>query len=272
MAERLAAELLDASNGIGAADQAQGRPAEDGGVQQGFRALPLVSCHGSDQSARVAGRRPRRRARAAGRHRGSRRCPRTPGCVSQASEQPAAGHVTTGTAGPTRTPSTVTAVDRDETSRARHEHDGHARFPSRRPATSGSWPTSTRARPPRPSGSSTTPAAPTRSARCTRAPRSWTGWSRSRSAASPSRRPPPPASGATTGSTSSTRPATSTSPSRSSGRCASSTARSRCSTRSPASSPRPRPCGARPTSTTCRACASSTRWTASAPTSSAAST
>ena len=43
--------------------------------------------------------------------------------------------------------------------------------------------------------------------------------------------PPPPASGATTGSTSSTRPATSTSPSRSSGRCACSTAPSRCSTR-----------------------------------------
>ena len=38
-------------------------------------------------------------------------------------------------------------------------------------ATSGSWPTSTRARPRRPSGSSTTPAAPTRWARSTRAPR-----------------------------------------------------------------------------------------------------
>ena len=34
-----------------------------------------------------------------------------------------------------------------------------------------------------------------------------------------------------------------------------------------ASSRSPRPCGARPTSTTCRASASSTRWTASAPTS-----
>ena len=55
----------------------------------------------------------------------------------------------------------------------------------------------------------------------------------------------------TTASTSSTRPATSTSPSRSSGRCACSTAPSRCSTASPASSPRPRRCGARPTSTTC---------------------
>ena len=60
------------------------------------------------------------------------------------------------------------------------------------PGTSGSWPTSTRARPRRPSGSSTTPARPTRSVRSTRARRSWTGWSRSRSAASPSRRPPRP--------------------------------------------------------------------------------
>ena len=84
------------------------------------------------------------------------------------------------------------------------------------PATSGSWPTSTRARPRRPSGSSTTPARPTRSVRSTRAPPPWTGWSRSRSAASPSRRPRPPAVEATTGSTSSTRPATSTSRSRSS--------------------------------------------------------
>jgi hypothetical protein len=38
-----------------------------------------------------------------------------------------------------------------------------------------------------------------------------------------------------------------------------------CSTRWPASSRRPRPCGVRPTSTRSRACASSTRWTASAP-------
>ena len=66
------------------------------------------------------------------------------------------------------------------------------RFPSRACATSGSWRTSTRARPRRPSGSSTTRARPTRSARSTRAPRSWTGWSRSRSAASPSRARPPP--------------------------------------------------------------------------------
>ena len=50
---------------------------------------------------------------------------------------------------------------------------------------------------PRPrSASSITPAAPTRSAKCTKAPPPWTGWSRSRSAASRSRPPPRPASGA----------------------------------------------------------------------------
>jgi hypothetical protein len=54
--------------------------------------------------------------------------------------------------------------------------------------------------------------------------------------------------------------------------CGSSTARSRSLTPSPASSPRPRPSGAKPTSTTSRASASSTRWTASARTSFAAST
>ena len=47
----------------------------------------------------------------------------------------------------------------------------------------------------RPSASSITPGGPTRSARCTKAPRRWTGWSRSRSAASPSPRPRPPATG-----------------------------------------------------------------------------
>ena len=107
-----------------------------------------------------------------------------------------------------------------------------------------------------------------RSARSMTAPPPWTGWSRSRSAASPSRRPRPPASGAIIASTSSTRRATSTSPSRSSGRCACLTARSPCSTRSPASSRSRRRCGARRTSTACRACASSTRWTAPARTSS----
>ena len=55
-------------------------------------------------------------------------------------------------------------------------------------ATSASWPTSTRARPPRPSASCTTPARRTRSVRSTRAPPRWTGWRRSASAASRSRR------------------------------------------------------------------------------------
>ncbi len=47
--------------------------------------------------------------------------------------------------------------------------------------------------------------------------------------------------------------------------CASSTVRSPCSTVSPASSRSPRPSGARPTSTACRACASSTSSTAPVP-------
>ncbi len=96
----------------------------------------------------------------------------------------------------------------------------------------------------------------TRSARCTTAPRSWTGWSRSRSAASPSLRLPPPASGRawtspirSTASTSSTRRGTSTSPSRSSARCACSTARAWCTTPWRACSRSPRRCGARRTST-----------------------
>ena len=91
-----------------------------------------------------------------------------------------------------------------EYTRDRERWPGHT--PSSAPATSASWPTSTPARPPRPSGSSTTPAATTRSVRSTRARPPWTGWSRSRSAASPSPRPPRPASGTTTASTSSTRP------------------------------------------------------------------
>ena len=125
-----------------------------------------------------------------------------------------------------------------------------------------------RARRRRPSGSSTTPAAPTRWVRSTRAPRRWTGWRRSRSAASRSRRLRRRRSGATIASTSSIRPGTWTLRSRSSAACASSTARSPSSTRSPASSRSPRPSGARPTSTRCRASRSSTRWTAPARTSS----
>ena len=127
------------------------------------------------------------------------------------------------------------------------------------------------ARPRRPSGSSTTRARPTRSARCTTAPRPWTTWSRSRSAASPSRRPPRPASGPASASTSSTRRATSTSPSRSSAACACSTAPCACSTATRAWSRRPRRSGARATSTACRASSSPTRWIRPAPTSTCAS-
>jgi hypothetical protein len=43
MAGRLAAELLDASNGLGAAVKRRGGLAEDGGVEPGLRALPLVN-------------------------------------------------------------------------------------------------------------------------------------------------------------------------------------------------------------------------------------
>ena len=67
-------------------------------------------------------------------------------------------------------------------------------------------------RPPRPSASCITRAAPTRSAKCMKAPRRWTGWSRSRSAASRSPPPRPPAPGAISTSTLSTRPATWISP------------------------------------------------------------
>ncbi len=68
-----------------------------------------------------------------------------------------------------------------------------APLPSSFIATSASSPTSTPARPRRPSGSSSTPASTTRWARSMTARRPWTGWSRSRSAASPSprRRPRP---------------------------------------------------------------------------------
>ena len=109
--------------------------------------------------------------------------------------------------------------------------------PGRRPGTSGSWPTSTRARPPRPSGSCSTRVARTRSARSTRAQPSWTGCRRSRNAASRSRPPQPRASGATTASTSSTPRATSTSRSRWSGASVCSTVPSRSSTPSPGVEP-----------------------------------
>ena len=83
--------------------------------------------------------------------------------------------------------------------------------PLEKRGTSGSWLTSMPVKPRRRSASSITPAALTRSARCTTGLRPWTGWSRSRSAASPSPPLPRRRSGTTTASTSSTRRATSTS-------------------------------------------------------------
>ena len=55
MAERLANELLDASNGIGAVGEAPGRPAQDGRVQQGLRPLPLVDAVASATLIAVEG-------------------------------------------------------------------------------------------------------------------------------------------------------------------------------------------------------------------------
>ena len=52
-----------------------------------------------------------------------------------------------------------------------------------------------RAKPPAPSASSSIRAEPTRSAKCMKGPRRWTGWFRSRSAGSPSPPPRPPVSG-----------------------------------------------------------------------------
>jgi hypothetical protein len=113
----------------------------------------------------------------------------------------------------------------------------------------------------------TTPAATTRSVRSTRVRPRWTGWSRSRSGASPSRRRPPRAWNDHCINIIDTL-ATSTSPSRSSAAARLDGAVA-CSTVWPASNPRPRTCGVRPTSTAPRMCLSP-RWTAWAPTSSAA--
>ncbi len=82
-----------------------------------------------------------------------------------------------------------------------------------------------------------TPASPTRSARSMRAPRRWTGWSRSRSAGSRSRRPPRRASERSPDQHHRHARPRRLSRSRSSVRCGCSTARSRASTASPASKP-----------------------------------
>ena len=138
---------------------------------------------------------------------------------------------------------------------------------SRKCAISASWRTLMPVKPPPRSAFSITPAGPTRSAKCMKARPSWTGWSRSRSAASPSPPPRPPASGRIAPSILSTRRATWISRPKWSAACACWTERWRCSTRWRAFSRNRKQCGARPISTAFRAFASSTKWTASARTS-----
>ena len=125
------------------------------------------------------------------------------------------------------------------------------------------------------SGSFSTRASRTRSAKCTTGPPSWTGWSRSVSAASPSPRPPPRASGrewtASTqsiASTSLTRRGTSISPLKSSARCAFWTVPAWCIAPWVACSHNRKRSGARRTSTRCRGSRSLTRWIARVRTSS----
>src|SRR4029453_7765436 len=128
-------------------------------------------------------------------------------------------------------------------------------------ATSASWPTSMPERRRRLSGFSITRERATRSARCTKAPRRWTGWSRRRSAASPLLRLRLRHSGKRSASTSLIRPATSTSPSRSSARFVCLTAPCACSIPTRASNRRPRRSGVRAINTRCPASSSPTRWT-----------
>ena len=54
MAERLADEILDASNGIGRRGQAPRGHAQDGRVQQGLRALPLVVARPTEVTSTMA--------------------------------------------------------------------------------------------------------------------------------------------------------------------------------------------------------------------------
>src|SRR6266567_3054625 len=114
---------------------------------------------------------------------------------------------------------------------------------SKTPETSGSWLTSTPVKRRRPSGSFSTRVSTTSSARSTKGPRPWTGWSRSRNAGSRSRRPQRLATGKpirgilpllrvpSFGSTSSIRRVMWTSRRRSNVPCACWTARWPCSTR-----------------------------------------
>ena len=137
-----------------------------------------------------------------------------------------------------------------------------------------------------PNVSFTTPASLTRSAKCMMALRRWTGWSRSRSAASRSRllrrlRSGPPKmrpwircrtrkrcaqTCRSTASTSSTHQATLTSRLKLNVRCACSTVQWLCLTVLPALSRNPKPYGVRLTNTAFRGCVSSTSSTVPAQT------
>ncbi|CCY18712.1 elongation factor EF-G [Bifidobacterium adolescentis CAG:119] len=151
---------------------------------------------------------------------------------------------------------------------------------STRSVTSASWLTSMPVRPLPPSVFCSTPVRTTRSARPTMAPRRWTSWLRSRSAASPFSPLLPPASGTvrpmtrsrSSRSTSSIPLATWTSRPRWSAPCVCSMVLSPCSMARKAWSRSPRPCGVRLTSTAFRVSASSTRWISSALTSTTPST
>ena len=175
MRERLAAELVDALAEPRQRREEEGRHAQDGRGQQGLRALPLVE---------------RRRPSRLRRHDElDGAVPKAPRRDVRRTERLRPDAFRTKVA-------TLEAVDPTGDSPVEDPcHHVMARDP-RRPATSASWPTSMPARPRRPSASSTTRAA----AQDRRGPRGrrrrWTGWSRSRSAASPSRAPRPPASGA----------------------------------------------------------------------------
>ncbi|EKE16707.1 MAG: hypothetical protein ACD_10C00842G0005 [uncultured bacterium] len=150
----------------------------------------------------------------------------------------------------------------------------HATIRSNAIVTSASLRTLMPARPRPPSAFSTTPASPTRSAKSMTAPRRWTGWSKSKSAGSRSPRLRPPPSGnarlirvwrtlrkTSSASTSSTPPATLTSPLKSNVRWPFLMALSFCWTATQVWNRKPKPCGVRLTATRFRVSSSSTRWT-----------
>ena len=122
--------------------------------------------------------------------------------------------------------------------------------------------TSTPARPPFPSVSSITPGDPTKWAKSTTEPPSWTGWSRNRNGASPSPPPSPPATGETMKSISSTPPATSISPLKWNVPCECWTVRWRSSAALGAWNPNRKPSGIRRTGTMYPKSRSSIKWTA----------